>query len=57
MRNETLTDNSKVTANRTLLLPVAPTGVTITPRTAGFGHRDLFGVSGKISLVPSGKIS
>jgi len=37
MRNETLTDNSKVTTIRTLLR-VAPTGVTIPPRTDGFGR-------------------
>jgi hypothetical protein len=29
------------------LLPVAPTGVTMPPRTAGFGHRDRFGTIGK----------
>jgi hypothetical protein len=36
-------------ANRTLL-PVAPTGVAIPPRTAGFGNRDRFELNGKIGL-------
>jgi hypothetical protein len=36
-------------ANRTLL-PVAPTGVTMPPRIAGFGNRDRFELNGKIGL-------
>jgi hypothetical protein len=36
-------------ANRTLL-PVAPTGVAIRSRSAGFGNRDRFHSSGKIGL-------
>jgi hypothetical protein len=36
-------------ANRTLL-PVAPTGVAMPPRTVGFGNRDRFELNGKIGL-------
>jgi hypothetical protein len=36
-------------ANRTLL-PVAPTGVAIRSRSAGFGNRDGFELNGKIGL-------
>jgi hypothetical protein len=36
-------------ANRTLL-PVAPTGVAIRLRSAGFGNRDRFELNGKIGL-------
>jgi flagellar protein FlbD len=39
------------------LLPVAPTEVAIPTRSAGFGHRDRFGSTGKIKIVPSGEIS
>jgi hypothetical protein len=36
-------------ANRTLL-PAAPTGVAMAPRTTGFGDRDRFELNGKIGL-------
>ena len=36
-------------ANRTLL-PVAPTGVAMPPRTAGFGNLDRFELNGRIGL-------
>jgi hypothetical protein len=37
-------------ANRTLL-PVAPTGVAMPPRTAGFGNRDRFELNGKMDCA------
>ena len=39
------------------LMPVAPTGVAIRPRSAGFGNRDRFHSSGKIGLRRGGRIS
>jgi hypothetical protein len=34
----------------------APTGVGMSPRTAGFGNRDCFKLNGKIGLCRAGRI-